>query len=579
MASGFFAGGAAQGFSNAFGQGMSAIIQMRYMKLMQQRQNLQGYQTFNQMLQTMDPGTLKAMWPSVSKNLFNVDPSDAETKSFYMQAIDSNSQIGQSVRDAFNSINGNDPNDPVANVMKTVPLPALAQMAKNPAQMTGFLSSVQQLKMQRQAQGLMSQVLGGGTSGSAPSAPSTLTSSTAIPAATPGGAAPTVAPGTLSANTQASAAPLPGPISTTTPVVGPAIQTTPTEGPVSALTSSAGDVATAVSKMRQMSSVFSLNPYTHDMAKMYQDQADNMERNFLTRQSTAVQASRAGAQWAQVAIDRQTRLGWQPQPQTPDQAAQGTTVLRNPAGDMKVVASNPAAQKYYETMADQYGKKFDDIQSAAENSTQIMAGVNEMRAINNGGDATAPPQGTFENERYMLGRLFDTLGMPNLAKGITKSAPGSEATDSILAQAAGQIAQKMRQGSMGSYSGPMINLVETQLPQLANTADGRNMILDILESGAQKAQGVYSIWSQHINGGTPPYMADQSGRTAEDKTMDYLREQQAVPASIQNRLNVMTGRQPVTATGQTSPLTTPLSRLSPSQFLQLMNNQGAPSGP
>lgn len=628
---GFLAGGLGQGLTAGATAVSNAYNQAQILKLEQQKNNIAGYSTFNQMLQTMDPDTLKAYWPQAAKNLFNTDPNDADTKAFYMQAIDKTTQTGQAVQNVFSSLSKDDPNSPILGLMKNVPLQTMATMSKDPEKLVQFFQGVGQLKQQSQAQDLIKNLTGGGQPAAASSAPTsapapadgTVDSSLAASGNTAqqaqAGVSPAPAPApvtgpTLNASMApvsnpapaapvAMPAPAPAPVSAPAPMPQAAPTVASPGGPApspfgttqSVIGASPKDVASSVATLRSNAIRLSGNIYTKPLADQMLTQADALEKNFLTsqqnqtaqgelgvaRQNAATNMANATTnmqnaqtRFQQFQLDKSTKSGWTPVDNTSG-TQQGLVTLKNPAGDMKVIATDPARQKYYDTMTDSYNKRFDNIQSDAESATNTISGIANLRAINNGGIATAPAMGTAENARYVLGKLADSVGLPDIAKGITGTPAGAEVSDAIKQQLATAIASKMRSGSsMGSFSKGQATMIQEQLPELSDTPDGRNQIMDILQAGAQKNLDVYKIWSDHQNSGLPPFVKDANGQTAEDKTINYLNTNAVVAPGLQKRLNVSAGTQPITATGHT---TTPVVPVVPAP--QPVQNDWSSLGP
>lgn len=626
---GFLAGGLGQGLTAGATAVSNAYNQAQILKLEQQKNNIAGYSTFNQMLQTMDPDTLKAYWPQAAKNLFNTDPNDADTKAFYMQAIDKTTQTGQAVQNVFSSLSKDDPNSPILGLMKNVPLQTMATMSKDPEKLVQFFQGVGQLKQQSQAQDLIKNLTGGGQPAAASSAPTsapapadgTVDSSLAASGNTAqqaqAGVSPAPAPvtgPTLNASMApvsnpapaapvAMPAPAPAPVSAPAPMPQAAPTVASPGGPApspfgttqSVIGASPKDVASSVATLRSNAIRLSGNIYTKPLADQMLTQADALEKNFLTsqqnqtaqgelgvaRQNAATNMANATTnmqnaqtRFQQFQLDKSTKSGWTPVDNTSG-TQQGLVTLKNPAGDMKVIATDPARQKYYDTMTDSYNKRFDNIQSDAESATNTLSGIANLRAINNGGIATAPAMGTAENARYVLGKLADSVGLPDIAKGITGTPAGAEVSDAIKQQLATAIASKMRSGSsMGSFSKGQATMIQEQLPELSDTPDGRNQIMDILQAGAQKNLDVYKIWSDHQNSGLPPFVKDANGQTAEDKTINYLNTNAVVAPGLQKRLNVSAGTQPITATGHT---TTPVVPVVPAP--QPVQNDWSSLGP
>lgn len=544
---GIAAGGAAQGIQNGaqvYSQAVAIQQRNQLIQLEKQKQNIAGYSAFNKMLQTMNPDTMKTLGPNIMKNVLGMDPTDAGAKATYQSMIDPTSQVGKAVRDTFSAMSG-DPNDPISGMMKNIPIQSWAKMAQDPSQLTDMMIQLNNYKMMRAAQ---QDMMGGGTT--PPAAPTGGAPAEPVQSQVLSNANAGVGGGNGTNGAASAAPPMAIPMGGgTAPPMGTAPAGAPANGGGAGLSALAGadpnSVAATVTALRKRAMLMSFNPMMKDVAGTMLTSADTLEKNYIGQQQ-------ANTQFINAATERAKSSYGAPEPQTPEQQANGITIYKNKLGDPKVVADNPAKQAYYDNLAKASSTHFDEINQNAEMAQTRLGQINTNRALINGGDKTAPPTGTFEFAQYGIGKMLNSLNIPGF-QGVLKNASTSEAVDAVLAQIAGPMASQLR--SMGGVSATALKQVEESLPQLAYTKEGQNMILDIMQRGAENSIGVQKIWSQHQAAGNPPFMPDQNGKTAEDKTIEFLGGQSGVPPSLKGRLDVMSGKQPVTTSGRTSAVT------------------------
>ena len=562
-------------FAATFGAMAQSYQTQQMLQLEQQKQNIEGYQQFYNMLQTMDPATLKAMKPTIMQNFFGVDPKDKAVGAFFDQAIDGNTQIGKSIRDAFSSLSSNDPNNPVMKMMMKMPIQNFAAMGRDPSKMASFLSSITAINQQTQGIGLMTKLVNGdqttppvpaGRSVTpAPSAPATsTTTATTAPQAAPqaaGSQGQTYTGGdlntavtTTSENEQniknfvqpAAASPratAPAPSAPTQPAA--AAQPTP---PVAAGTSIPGMPAALSAKiadLRHKAQLLSMYSVSKNLGDKFQAEADKLESDYVAGSNAVAQTRRAAAQESEAATAAGT-LALKRQSETyagtvsPDEQNKaglmpGATYQKNQLGKYSQVQPDPNAASY--------ATQRNDIiagQTIAQKALPVL------RTIKAGLTSNEPSAvGPVLEPRIFMSQVLTALGHGDFATHFFGKAATSDTVEAGRHQFTTIVSAAMRK-NFGSGAAQLEN-VENNIGEMTDSRQGQIAIVNGLIAAQSRANAAGDIlrqheqkfgraWTRETNG-----KLDPNGQDAFAKVNSYMSSTNGVPQSVLDAISANTG--------------------------------------
>lgn len=516
---GYFAGGVAQGIN----AGTQIYQRMQLVQLEKQKQSIAGYAAFNNLLTTYDEDTLKALGPGIMKNVLGMDPSDPTSKAAYNQLIDKRTQMGGALRDAISSIGDGDPNNPIINLMKTVPIQSFGKMLQDPVATAGLMTQLQNFSLLRQGQKAMQSFdTGAGAAAGA-------VAGEVAPAAPVNATPPSVQPG-------AGQVPASVPMQTPVPAQAAATSAMPSATP-SAISASA-DVTQTVNRMRAMSRSLSAIPGMKESADVLDKQATAIESNAVAKQNANAATVRAGATVSEAAtaagrlqLDKLTKLGFRDM--TTDELnkhgyAPEQHVMLNPAsGEQKLL--DPAT----ESIKENYIAPAAAVMTESAGAQRQLPALNTiMTLLSNSKDKTTA--GPFANSRLFLARMAAALGHPDLSPNLLGRAPNTEAEQAAIAQATSLISSEMRR-SMGGGAAQLENF-EENLPELSQTRQGQLAITQGLIAARSRSVQAGNILLQHRKQFGQIWSRDKEGENAIDKVNTYMNSSTGVPQSLLDQL-------------------------------------------